>query len=353
MASPTLRIGKLDSVRGVASLMVVVGHCGGLISPSEPSDYWWMALLWDGQSAVVMFFLLSGYVLALQLGSERCPTFRQYLIRRFMRIWPAYIVVIMATWVLFVVAAVPIDAGPNHGPPQVPNWNDLVNNLFMYKDEYAIDPPVWSLYVEARLSLVFPLLFLLTRRLSAVWAILISMVLSAGLSRMVHWQMPDLVASFASAGRYTVLFVGGAVLAQVGNPIERSWRATGPVVRAIALGIAIACLLYRFASVDGIGLPFANYVSWCGVGILFVFCLYSPSAEKLLTVAPLFFLGRVSYGVYLSHFPIMLGAQKLVSGSLLTLVVATSSILVGWGINEWIERPTIRMGRRISANSSH
>lgn len=351
MTQSLQRVAKLDSVRGLAALMVVIGHCGGLslFGLVENPSFRWLAILWDGESAVIMFFLLSGYVLSLQLGSATPPNFWQYLVRRVFRIWPAFAVTVVLAWLLYVTLGILVDAGPQHGAPRIPDWHDLVSNLLMIDNEYAIDPPVWSLYVEMRLSAVFPLFFLLTRRVSAIGALLVSLILSIGLSRAVHWPLPEFVLSLASASRYIVLFVVGAVLAQAGNPVAKAFSAMGAIWRHALLALAIACLLYRFVEINGRTLPLAGYMRWLGTTLLFVFCLYWKPMEPALNKGIMLFLGRVSYGVYLTHFPILLCAQKLVSGSFLTCLVVLSSILAGWGLNKWVEQPMIGVGRRLSS----
>lgn len=351
MKQGSRRVEKLDAVRGIAALMVVIGHCGGLslFGLVEHPMFRWLEVLWDGESAVIMFFLLSGYVLALQLGSSSPPGFWQYLTRRVFRVWPAFAVTVVLAWLVLVTMGIPVDAGPQHGEPSIPDWHDLVGNLLMIGNEYAINPPVWSLYVEMRLSVVFPLLFVLATRVSAFWAVVVSLILSVGLSRAVHWPVPELFRSFASSSRYIILFVIGAVLAQAGNPFERAFVTIGAPLKSVLLGIALACLLYRFVVVDGQMLPLAGYVRWCGVALLFVFCLYSDWAAKLLNHRIPLFLGSVSYGVYLTHFPILLCVKRLVGGAFVAYAVVLGSILAGWAINKFVEQPMIKAGRRVSA----
>jgi peptidoglycan/LPS O-acetylase OafA/YrhL len=296
-----------------------------------------------------MFFLLSGYVLSLQLGSSNPPHFWQYLVRRVFRIWPAFAVTVVLAWLVFVTLGIPVDAGSQHGPPRIPDLPDLVSNLLMIGNEYAIDPPVWSLFVEMRLSVVFPLLFVLARSVSAFWAAVLSLMLSVCLSRAVHWPVPEFFQSIASASRYIVLFVVGAVLAQAGNPFEKAFAGIGAIWRHALLALAMACLLYRFVEINGRTLPQAGYIRWLGTTLLFVFCLYWKPMEPVLNKRIMLFLGRVSYGVYLTHFPILLCAQKLFSGSFLTCLVVLSSILAGWGLNNWVEQPMIGVGRRLSS----
>ena len=344
------RIEKLDSIRGIAALMVLIGHCGGvpLYGLTGNPGFWWLPTLWDGNSAVVMFFLLSGYVLALQLDSPRRPTYGGFLVRRIFRIWPAFAVGVAISFLALRMTGTLVDAGPQNGPPSTPPVSALVQNLFMVGNPVTIDPPIWSLYVEARLSILFPLLLLLVRRLGMAWAIMLSGVLSILLSRFVSWDIPEIVRSLAEASRYVVLFVIGAALAQPANPLAAVYKRLALFVKALCLAAALLCLAYKFH--PSAQVPFLRaYVSWVGMSLLFVLCLYSPLAERLLHHRIFLFLGRISYGLYLVHFPIMLMVKARMTSPSSTAVVLIVSVLGGWILNRWVEQPMIAVGRRLTS----
>lgn len=345
------RISKLDSVRGIAALMVVIGHCHGisLFGLEDHSFFWWLPALWDGESAVLMFFILSGYVLALQLDGPKRPSLPQYLARRFLRIWPPFAVVIVLAFGVLFWTQTAVDAGVQNGAPRVPHLKDLWENLLMIGNPYAIDPPVWSLYVEMRLSLVFPLVFWLSRRFQFLEAMLVGLAVSVLLSHTIHWRMPEMLLSLAEASRFVVLFVLGAALARPGNPVQLLYGRLHPTAKAGCLVVAVACLAYRFLPVAW-PLPFSGYVRWIGVGWLYICCLYSSVAERLLSHRPLHFLGRVSYGVYLTHFPLML----LISGgqptTWTTLLILAASLTAGTVVNILVEQPMAQLARKVPAS---
>lgn len=111
------RIGRLDALRGVASLVVLAGHC----SPPLLHWAWWLRPLGDGYGAVLLFFLLSGYVLALQLGSPQRPGYAGFLIRRFFRIWPAFAVVLVLSFLAFHWTGSPVLGGDGGGAAGLPD----------------------------------------------------------------------------------------------------------------------------------------------------------------------------------------------------------------------------------------
>lgn len=344
------RIKKLDSVRGIAALMVLVGHCGGLplfVDVNGPY-FWWLKSLWDGESAVIVFFVLSGYVLALQLAGHSRPNYPGFLIRRFTRIWPAFAVALIGAFALLGFFNLPSQTSGEHAGYH-PGLSDLGLNLLMLGSSSAIDPPVWSLYVEMHLSVVFPLLYLLANRTNFPVALAVSMAASILLSRMVHWPMPDFLVSLAASSRFLFLFVVGASLARSDSGAGGIYRAAPGWAKALGLALAVLCIAYRNAP---IALPLKGYVPWAGMVLLFVYCLYSGKAERLLNARPLLFLGRISYGLYLVHYPILQVVNAYVPWPGSTFAVLALAILFGWLINILIEEPTTRFGKRITSRTA-
>jgi hypothetical protein len=110
--SDTLRLHELDSLRGIAALTVMFGHV--LMSypafcdaSGSGSLSWWREMLlysplrvfWAGHEAVIFFFILSGFVLALPFFSPRgMPPYPLYLVKRVLRIYPPYLASVLAAF---------------------------------------------------------------------------------------------------------------------------------------------------------------------------------------------------------------------------------------------------------------
>ncbi len=343
------RIGKLDSVRGIAALMVLIGHCGGLafFGLSQAPHLWWVSMFWDAEGAVMTFFILSGFVLALQLGRPGTLTYTGFLTRRFWRIWPAFALTLVLAFLAYHWTGTQVDAGAHIGPPSMPGARSLVENLLMIGDPYAVNPPVWTLYVEARLSLIFPLLLVLAQRLGIFRAVLLGVVLSAVLSRPMHWHMPEALVSLAAAAKFIVFFVLGAALAQPENSVAVFYRGLSRSAKSAWFCVTLILLAYKVFPARH-PLPVPGYVNWVGVSMLFVFCLYSNTVAGLLNRKPLLFLGKVSYGLYLAHYPIMLIVKSHVPGPWANPLILVASILTGWAIHHGVELPFTALGRRLT-----
>src|SRR5579864_3973183 len=102
------RIDKLNSIRGIAAMAVVFGHCWGSLAPPAPGSWLFyvaaspLALLRDGIDAVVVFFVLSGLVLAPPFLRTPPRRYWPFVIRRICRIWIPYAVVLTVAVALYL-----------------------------------------------------------------------------------------------------------------------------------------------------------------------------------------------------------------------------------------------------------
>src|ERR1700733_5961474 len=174
------RVTSLDSVRGLAALTVVVCHYLILLAGTPFAEHVspWLAypplsLFKTAYGAVVLFFVLSGYVLALSLRSEsNTPSWSGFAVRRFCRIWPPYAATILIS---FAIGHAALQADSVLPPAwQVNAWHladisldALVGQISMAVSQISLDVPGWSLVYELRITLAFPLLLFLLRRAPA------------------------------------------------------------------------------------------------------------------------------------------------------------------------------------------
>ena len=88
--------------------------------------------------------------------------------------------------------------------------------------------------------------------------------------------------------------------------------------------------------------------------MIFLVCLRSPTAERLLDRPILLFLGRISYGLYLVHYPIVvfvLGTTAL-PHLVATAIIIPASIVAAWALFVLVERPMMDLGRNLSTRMS-
>ena len=165
------RYHELDSLRGIASLTVFFSHfvlCNVVTGPlyvklrMSP-----LHLFWDGESAVLFFFVLSGFVLSLPyLNKEKPLELLSFYLKRIFRIYPAFLTAILLCIALKHFLYKPDNM--QHYSEWLRNiWNWVLtdnktqvwNTLSLIICDYntnLIDPVIWSLLIEMRISFLIP-----------------------------------------------------------------------------------------------------------------------------------------------------------------------------------------------------
>ncbi len=348
-----MRIKSLDSLRGMAALVVVLHHCVW----TYPDRIAWikdtpLRIAFAGGSAVLVFFALSGFVLHLTFTAADKHQILPFLVKRTTRIYPAFAVATVLSWALYALvdpAPIPsLSAWFNHENWQVPPGAQVVaGHLAMtdWPDWQSLNNVMWSLVVEVRISVVFPLI---AACVIANWrlALLVSFVLSVASGWAVDAHPTGWTLDPFRTVQYLDLFVGGAVLAQ-----HRQAVAAGidglPRLHRIALWCA-ALALFAVPSNAAQGLP-------AGFGALLVVMMSFSDrrAGAVLTGPVQLWLGRVSYSLYLVHLPILLATVHLFQSQLPLLIVLLLGVALSLAAAEVmhraVERPWMRLGRRLAA----
>lgn len=309
------RFEELDALRGLAAISVFLSHASGLVDPPaalvgiENSP---VHVLWEGAAAVDLFFVLSGFVLALPYVSREPRPLRYdvFLIKRIFRLYPAYWVA-----VLFGLALMHF-GGSLQTVPYASEWlasfwhafpscNQILRTISLIGpgiNTNAIDPAIWSLVVEMRMSLIFPLLVLVVGRLHSsrldAAAVVASIILGAA-------------AVFLNVGLMGALphFVLGIVIAKHRDQLT-AWVNSRPVATAWGLGV-IALLLYgNRAIMPSVLKPYNmdSVAAALGSSVLVVLVMSRGALTRFLHTPVCNFYGRISYSFYLTHLPIMLFA---------------------------------------------
>ena len=364
---------SLDSLRGVAALLVVTFHCAqvaaGFAVRTNPlslaawSEPWtWLkytplrVLVSSGPSAVVLFFVLSGFVLSLPfLRAGPRPSYAGFALKRLCRIYPAFAVTILISAALYAfVQPAPIPALSEWfnevlwDQPLTPGY--VARNLAMtgIQADMTLDLVMWSLVHELRISLVFPALFLATRRWP-VASLIASVAIGVACTAMVSGEYPrSIPMSFVDSGRFVFLFTIGIVLAGNVAAIRRRMDGlSGLVVLALWLLAAALILspgptLYRYF----------NFTWGVGAALMVALTVGSLRVDRALSAAALGWLGRVSYSLYLVHLPLLIAAVHLADGHLpLTVTIPAAvlaSLIAAEAMYRAVEVPGIRLGRHLA-----
>jgi len=364
----------LDGVRGVAVLLVVAYHGERSLAPR------------GGAIGVTMFFTLSGFLITTLLLRERESTGRialgRFYWRRALRLLPALVVLVGATCTYAAVtgafeptlgAAVPVLL-------YVGNWVRTLRDT----DGLGLLEHTWSLGVEEQFYLVWPLAVLavgaLAPRARQAEAVLVAAVVGSLASLLWRLQLWDPAEPRWSAARLyngtdavaDQLLVGAALAAALAlwdrraTDMRPGRRSGGLFAIAGAVG-APAALAYLVwvARVHPGGDSLDNdrrYLEWgsltfaLATAVLVLGCTRGGDRwlPRLLSWTPLVAVGKVSYGLYLWHFPVILAVDdRLPEAATAVRAAAVLSLTAAATLASWflVERPFLALkdGPRTSA----
>jgi peptidoglycan/LPS O-acetylase OafA/YrhL len=348
----------LDGVRGIAVLLIVAVHTYTFLLPETSIfiDPVWSPVP-NATFGVDMFFALSGFLITGLLLTEYRNTggigFRNFYIRRALRLLPALVALLIATtsYVLLMDEGV-----ETHLKSVLPvlfycgNWMPAAG--------VALSPLLlhtWSLSVEEQFYIVWPSLvaWWTIRRKRALGWLIIGLLCLTTTYRTIAWIRGDsaFLLYLNTFARADPLLYGalGAYL----------WATRPALRRPGLLGWPAVAMLVWLVCNHGIDTSLTQLIGWPLVGVattMLVLALVNGwSGTKAFAWTPLRAVGRVSYGVYLWHAPVFLVVH--VHGSSLT---APQRLLVGYAITtglvliSWfcIERPFLAMKPRSAVKTA-
>lgn len=341
--------GDIEGLRGIAIALVLLYHAA-------------VPLFRGGYVGVDVFFVLSGYLITglivRELSATGSVSLPAFYARRARRILPAAAVVLVVTVAVAAVvlpALLVVDVA-NDGLAAALYASNL---RFAYQatdylqSELAPSPLLhyWSLGVEEQFYLFWPALLLLVSRLRRGSlgpirvAVALTLVISVAISIWLTEVAPPW-AFFSLPSRAWELALGAALaLAATRIQVMPNRLALGAGVVGLGL-IGLAGMVLSTAT------PFPGYaalVPTLGTALVIAVGIASPrgTVPVLLSVAPLRWLGRISYSLYLWHWPVVVLPASALDTE---LPVAVRTLLVLGAIPlaavtyRWVEEP-IRRGR--------
>ncbi|MCZ2836443.1 acyltransferase family protein [Modestobacter sp. VKM Ac-2985] len=377
----------LDGLRGVAALVVVLTHLLMVVpaisrlyvpdgEPASPDPYsvtWWLyrtplRVIWSGEEAVLVFFVLSGLVLTLPVArGASAPEWRTWYPRRLARLYlPVWASLGLA---LALVALVPRDVTAEsswiaaHTPVTA---RALQYDVTLLLGNSHLNSPLWSLRWEIWFSLLLPLAVLaVTRvRVGRWWpTAVVVLALCSALGRTdVAGRLLPLAAVTQGLLTYLPVFAIGVVLAQVLDRLigaaARVEAGRHPTLVWGLLGSASAVAMVSPTYVDPAAVPAAvpvllHVVSLLAVTALVVLAVGSPGVRRLLSRRPAQWLGSRSFSLYLVHEPFVVAAALLLGGPSVAVwgAAAVPLLVLAFGAAElfhrFVEAPSHRFSRSL------
>ena len=354
----------IDGLRGIAALSVFVFHAwlytlpvvsvaGAARSPATD-------LIRELRLGLVLFFVLSGFLLfrawaGAGLGRRPAPRGSTYVVHRVGRIIPAYwLAIIGSIALLYPIAGSPGVCLPP--PEQLPLYFVFAQN-FSLQTLLKLDPPMWTLAVEAAFYVLLPLFGWLA--LKARPEVRSQLLLPAALLALGVAFNAALAASGATDLRwsksilamlpYFAVGMGASVLVLGRRPSAGQARAlVGGALALVAVNVALQVAAGHGADIVGLLRVIRDLPAATGFAMLI--CVAATRPPRALSWKPLAWCGLVSYGLYLWHVPVLLvlRANGLLPLSVVgaTLVALPVSLLAGWLSFRFVEAPAIAWSRR-------
>lgn len=310
----------LDGVRGLAILLVFAVHfrwpaTGTLLDRlvGEVTRAGWIG--------VDLFFVLSGFLItSILLDTKARPAyFRNFYVRRVLRLFPVYYALLALLFVLLprVLSPVPAELA-TLAPHQGWYWVYAVNVFQVMTHpslSYFNTLHLWSLSVEEQFYLFWPLVVWLTSPRALLRTCLAAVVLALGF-RLLATGWNAWAAYVLTPSRMDALALGGAiaVLARDGRGsalLRRWWR---PVAAASLLGIlAIALWRHGYREDDPLVLTGGYLLDALAGGALLAGLIAQPLAPRFRPFhwRWLQWTGKVSYGAYVYHLPLLLVVARV------------------------------------------
>jgi peptidoglycan/LPS O-acetylase OafA/YrhL len=347
----------LDGLRGVAILLVVFFH---------------LQLLPGGALGVDLFFVLSGFLITNLLVEEWLRrgsiSLKRFYFRRALRLLPGFIVLLLVFIVHTLLTSPPETIAARWHELAVvacyvANWNQL------HGASLTLLGHTWSLSVEEQFYLLWPVLLCLLLYLKVprrhililvIGAIIASAMLRLGLHnqhRFLGGPKIDIMRLYAGLDTRADALLAGCLAGLVAswNWLPTSCRFIASIKAASVFAVLVLafCLLKRDLCssqyYDGLFTVVALMTA-----ILIIRLLVAPSriGAAILESAPLVSVGRISYGLYLFHAPVIacfdedsLGWRHL-GTTALAFVLSVAAALLSFYL---VERPFLRLKDRLGA----
>jgi peptidoglycan/LPS O-acetylase OafA/YrhL len=295
----TAKIEYLDSLRGIAILMVILVHTSQIVKDLPSSirmfaDYC--------QMGVQLFFVLSAFTLCLSMERRKNETnsIRNFYIRRFFRIAPLYYFAIL----FYLIYKTAMGFSTDYF-----TMENVLSNVFFIQGFYTasnnVVPGGWSIGTEMAFYLVFPLIFIfyveyIKNRIQIILTpfagLIICMVLTQSLFIASNYQLSEHGFLYLNLFNQLPVFLLGLSYYFFTKNLpanNKSW------IICISL---TGLILFSYLGINFYGYYFHITIRPFIAGLSFVFLIHILNTFKGMNITILKQVGQLSYSMYVFHF---------------------------------------------------
>jgi exopolysaccharide production protein ExoZ len=341
----------LQSLRGIAALLVLLHHTTFLIKEAFNLQYIGGIFYQTGEYGVDFFFVLSGFIIFYShykdLGSKRLAT---YFNKRFTRVYPIY-------WIVTLPIIPMLYLFPNLGAQGTETQVSVIlKSIFLFPNE---TPPIlgvaWTLTHEVFFYLAFGLIFILLKPkysipVAITW-LSITLASFSNLLSIENYFLLDFVFS-----KFNLEFILGMICAYlvIKNKIfyPKIMLLSGTFLFILS-GINVKLMFFPIDRVISFGIP--AFILVLGAASLDI-------SSKIRIPKMLLFLGDASYSIYLTHYPVtliiakvftILGLSNALHPFILMNLIALLTLASGCLFYIMIEKPLLNLIKTKNKTKSH
>jgi len=310
---------SIDGLRGLAILLVIMFHCD---------------VAYFGWTGVVLFFVLSGYLITKVLWTEKEKStllkikFRNFWMRRVLRIFPLYYLYLLILLVFLLLKWVPQLTGPEMPWLFTYTYNFYLINVYDLKEPSFLAGHLWSLSIEEQFYLIYPFLIFFFKRKQLKVAI-VALIIFSVLFRIFYSSYPGNSSAYLDYHPFSYLdsFLCGAAIFIF--RLERLRTSVGYLIFIFCALLTLTGGLFIYMDVNqNQDFYFTNYLSSFGIeahytknfyrvwGLIQLNLFFSallllillPGKDRFLLwfkrifeIKPIVSIGKVSYGMYVFH----------------------------------------------------
>jgi peptidoglycan/LPS O-acetylase OafA/YrhL len=361
------RFANLDGLRFIAAMLVVINHIEQISDMLGLDSFiGYKGVEQIGKFGVMLFFSLSGFLITYLLLKEKETTgtinIKSFYLRRMLRIWPLYIVVILLAFFFFHYFYIfDLKNGDksvffdNLGLKLLFYFFMLPNLVLLVFGAVPFASQAWSIGSEEQFYIIWPLIL---KRIKVTIFSLLGVILFYHLFIYFfqNYVRSNVYREYCVALMHTVpldLMALGGIVAVMNYKKERAYqflyKALGKTWVQILLMLCLLTLL-----VTGYRFTYYNYFFYGLFMAALVFTLSRGRSYAVLESKVFKFGGKISYGIYMWHGPVVTMVLKLLvlagfyNKLLAYPLIIVLTLLVAWISFKLLETPFLRLKQKYS-----
>lgn len=346
--------------------MVALGHLNVFLNGAYSQGNLGDLLFFNGAIGVDIFFVISGFIIALATEKKESFVCVKFIIKRFFRLYPVY----LFSFLVFSLVVTHMFLLEQSSVPLWFNFDNILKSLFFLQlrpDDnapfygYSLIITAWTLSYEIYFYLIFCIAMAISHKyraiISAIAIVAISLIIQkiyTGHFTIDAYAVPGISGREAltiAANPISFDFILGLIAFYIFKASKNAQYGTGVKILA-SVGFVFGVLCWNSGFMFGHGLSKFGGIAF----IFFMSVVFGELAFKFKIPKSLVFLGDISYSVYIIHIVVIFAYRefgKLIpfipqqNGFSLFVFLVSVSILLSYAMYRFIEKPSIKLSHAI------